>query len=117
MPVMKCHCNTSNYMTVNTSGVQRIYGQAFSRAQVPGNFTDTVGCNNALGGANNFIRTDMKKLLICVMVMTPFILTSCGDGTPGTGYSGADLTGKVEVTRDKATKAATLTVNDEGAWG
>lgn len=56
----------------------------------------------------------MKRLLFCVMA-APLILSACTEKQT-VGYAGADLTGKVEITRDKETKAASITVREDGEW-
>ena len=57
----------------------------------------------------------MKRLILLFIIS--FISVSCGGGkTTKAGYSGEDVSAKAVITRDKATKTATVEVLYPGEW-
>lgn len=57
----------------------------------------------------------MKKSLWTITALLP-LAVSCGQHPDLPGYAGRDLTGLAEITRDRNTKEATLTVGVSGPW-
>ena len=58
----------------------------------------------------------MKKIVLMMAAPVLFSMTSCNDQPKTAEYSGIDLTGKVEILRDKKTKSASLVVDFDSQW-
>lgn len=58
----------------------------------------------------------MKKIYFCLYMVSTALIGGCNYASKTPGYSGNDIHGAAEITRDKQTKAATLNVHQDGAW-
>lgn len=59
----------------------------------------------------------MKTNLLIILTVS-MLFTSCGNSEKASraGYSGEDISGVVQIIRDKQTKAASLTIETSGKW-
>lgn len=58
----------------------------------------------------------MKNIHLCLYMISTALIGGCTYSSKTPGYSGNDITGAAEITRDKQTKAASLHVQHDGAW-